>query len=121
MLEVREPQTKLFFEQRVTLDKTDRPEYSAIYEGEIPMSEQEQEALKSLLGDGGASVTVSREIGEMSYGNGGKCFASVTIKCDLSQAGIEAAQGWAAHFASKFVETQHGEMKAQVQRLGIIQ
>ena len=84
------------------------------------MSDQENDQLKTLLGDGHASVTMSREIGEMDYGNGGKCFASVTIKCDQSTPAIEAAQGWAAYFAAKVINTQHAEMKAQVQALGII-
>jgi hypothetical protein len=121
MTEHRFPQTKLKYEHRITINKEDVPEYSAVFEGEVPMSDQEKDALQQILGDGNASVTVSREVSEMNYGNGGKCFASVTIRCHQDQQAIQAAQSWAAHFAESFINSQHPQMKAQVQALGIIQ
>ena len=112
-------QTKVFFERRITTNKEDRDEFSLVYEGEVPMSQQEADQLKLLLGDGNASVTMGREVGEMSYGNGGKCYARVTIRCDLSQDAVRAAQGWASYLAESIITEEHAKMKAQIALLGI--
>jgi hypothetical protein len=41
---------------------------------EAPMDQNQQDAFKALIGDGLGRATVSREMGESDYGNGGKVF-----------------------------------------------
>lgn len=84
------------------------------------MADQQQADLKVLLGDGNAKVTVSREISENDYGNGGKTFCSVTLTCDQSIQVIDAAQKWADHFASKYCSEQHIQMKKDLASKGIL-
>lgn len=119
MITVRGPQTYILFEKRVTINKIDLQEQSEVYEGEVIMSAAEQDQIKSLLGDGKATVSVRRGIGEMSFGNGGNCSATVTITCDQSQPAIKAAQDWASYFAETAVDEEAAKMRAQVARLGI--
>ena len=119
MTQYRGPQVRIHYETRVTLDKLDRPELSGVFEGELPMSAEEQDQLKALLGDGNASVSIRRTLGEMTYGNGGNCSATVTVTCDQSQEAVKAALGWASYFAEQVVEEEIAKVREQVVRLGI--
>lgn len=119
MTPIQEPQSNIYYEHRVTLGKIDRPEHSRVYEGEVPMSSQEQDQVHALLGDGNASVTVRRDIGEMSYGNGGRCSVSITIRCNQDTETIKRASHWASYLAESVVYEEHPKMKAQVAALGI--
>jgi len=83
------------------------------------MSAAEQDQVKALLGDGKATVSIRRGLGEMSFGNGGNCSATVTITCDQSQLAIKAAQDWASYFAESTLDEEAAKMRAQVTRLGI--
>ena len=83
------------------------------------MSAEEQNQIGALLGDGKASVSIRRTLGEMTYGNGGNCSATVTITCDQNPEAIKAAQNWASYFAETVLEEEITKVRAQVQRLGI--
>jgi hypothetical protein len=94
-----------------------------VYEGEVKMSQEQQDAYTGLIGDGKASVTVSRELSESDYGNGGKVFVSVSLTVDQSQAAInqgihlanQVAEGATFHYHSVMREqlTQRGLLKAR--------
>lgn len=83
------------------------------------MSAAEQDQMKALLGDGKATVSIRRSLGEMTYGNGGNCSATVSVTCDQSQEAVKAALGWASYFAGQVVEEELAKTREQVQRLGI--
>lgn len=91
-----------------------------VFEGEVPMSQQQQDSYKQLIGDGKASVTASKELSESDYGNGGKVFVSVTLTVDQSQPYIESAIGWAKQLADQKAWEAHAEMKNQLLQRGII-
>lgn len=92
---------------------------SLSYEGDIEMSAQQKNDLKALIGDGQAKVTVSREYSDKNYGNGGSVFVAVTLTCDQSPEGVEAAIGWANYFADKNAGEQVGTLEGRFQQLGI--
>lgn len=76
--------------------------------------------LKTIIGDGKARVTVSKELSEKDYGNGGSVFVSVTMTCDQSQDMIDTAAGWAGFHAEKNVVEQHGQLRTRLQQLSIL-
>ena len=101
------PQATVRFERRVVIDKIDRPEHSLVFEGELPMSQQEADQIKALLGDGKASVSISKGIGDLNYGSGGNVRVTVTLTCDQSVAGVEGAKAWASHLTANILNEEH--------------
>lgn len=91
-----------------------------VIEGEVPMTQQQQDAYKTMIGDGKAEVTASREISEADYGRGGKCFVSIKLTVDQSQAGLEAGEAWAKAFVTQKVWESHEEMRNQLVQRGVI-
>jgi hypothetical protein len=91
-----------------------------VLEQEVPMGQQEKDAYAQLVGDGNASITVSREVGEQSYGNGGKVFVSVTLSCHQDKAYIDSAIGFAKNLADFHVEQHYYELKDKLVKLGIL-
>lgn len=84
------------------------------------MSNEQQDAYKQIIGDGQAKVTVSKELSEADYGNGGKVFVSVTLTCDQSTTGITTGISWAKYLADQKAWEAHAEMKAQLHEKGIL-
>lgn len=119
MTQHRGPQVRIHYETRVKIDKLDRLDLSGVFEGELPMSAEEQDQLKALMGDGKASASIRRTLGEMVFGNGGNCSATVTVTCDQSQEAVKAALWWASYFAGQVVEEELAKVREQVGRLGI--
>lgn len=91
-----------------------------VYEGEAKMSQQQQDAYKALQGDKEASITVSREMSEADYGNGGKVFVSVTLRCDQSGPVINQTIGLAHQIAEGAVLHYHGLMRSQLEQRGLL-
>jgi hypothetical protein len=91
-----------------------------LMEDEVPMSVEQQDAYKQIIGDGQAKVTVSKELSEADYGNGGKVFVSVTLTCDQSATGLTSGLTWAKWLADNKVWEAHAEMKAQLLQKGIL-
>ncbi len=83
------------------------------------MSTPQQDYYKSLVGDGLAKVTVSKELSEMSYGNGGKVMVSVSLTCDQSQAGVNGAAGLADQLAVYYLSQHFDQMRGIVSQKGI--
>ena len=118
MIDARLPLAALRLEQYTKSDH--RQLESLIYEGEAPdMSQETQDALKSLIGDGNAKVTASRQISESDYGTGGHVFVSITLTCDQSQAAVGSAVQWAAHLAEEYAFKQHPALKKRLAEAGI--
>lgn len=90
-----------------------------IQEGDLDMSAEEQAQLKSIVGDGLAKVTVSKELSHKDYGNGGSVFVSVTLTCDQSPDIIDYAATAASHHAEKNVVEHHSKLQATLAQLGI--
>ena len=118
MTEARLPLAALRLEQYIK-DKRQQIE-NLIFEGEAPdMSQETQDALKSLIGDGNAKVTASRQISESDYGTGGHVFVSITLTCDQSKVAVGAAVQWAAFLAEDYAFKQHPELKKRLAEAGI--
>lgn len=62
-----------------------------VYEGEAQMSQAQQDEYRALIGDGQARVSVSRDLSEKDYGNGGGVQVTVSLTCDQSQAALNQA------------------------------
>ena len=112
--------TKIRIRVEAYENKKLRADLSSIYEGELPMADQQQANLKSFVGDAQAKVTASRELSQSDYGTGGKVFVAVTLTCDQSPDAIDSAAQWASYLASKHAQEQHGQLVVQLQSLGII-
>lgn len=91
-----------------------------IYEGEAHMSQQQADAYKALIGDGKARVTVSKELSESDYGNGGKIMVSVSLTCDQSYNAVNGAISLANQVATYWADQHHGEMKQLITAKGIV-
>lgn len=94
-------------------------ERSLISEGDLDMSAEEQTQLKSIIGDGLAKVTVSKELSHKDYGNGGSVFVAITLTCDQSPEIIDYAAKAASHHVEKNVVEHHNNLKQTLDQLGI--
>jgi hypothetical protein len=90
-----------------------------VYEGEVKMSEQAMDAYKALVGDALGRVTVSKELSESSYGNGGKAMVSISLTCDQSHPCLNAAITLADNLATHWVGAHHDNMRQLVSEKGI--
>ncbi len=115
---VKEPLTKMSVHLRFIQNKTEVDHQ--VFEGEVTMTQQQADAYKQIIGDGKASVTVSAELGESDYGNGGKVFVSVTLTVDQSQAGLDSGIAWAKALSNQKAWEAHAELKAQLHQRGIL-
>jgi len=93
---------------------------SEILEGEVPMSQEQQDYYKGVIGDGQARVSVGRDLSELDFGSGGKVFVSVSLTCDQSQAGVTQAIQLASQMAGYYVEQHLHEVKQRCVVLGLL-
>lgn len=91
-----------------------------VLEGEVPMSQEQQDQYKAVIGDGQARVSVGRDMSDMNYGSGGKVFVSVSLACDQSAAAVQYAVGLAAQAADYYVEQHFQQMKQRCFALGLL-
>lgn len=117
-MELEEPRTQLKV-RRSYIQNKEQVELELL-EGEVPMSQEQQDAYKSIIGDAKAKVTVSREMGELDYGSGGKVFVAVTLTCDQSAQGLQYGIGYAAQLADQVISQHHSEMKQKCISMGIL-
>lgn len=102
---------------RTTKDKVETAHL--VYEGEVKMSDQETDAYKVLVGDALGRITVSKELSESTYGNGGKAMVSISLTCDQSHACLNAAITLADNLATHWVGAHHDNMRQLVSDKGI--
>lgn len=91
-----------------------------IYTGEARMSQQQQDAYKSIIGDGNAKVQVGRDLSEKDFGNGGGVFVNVTLTCDQSQDGINRATQLAYDLANGAAWYYHGQVRQDLVSRGLL-
>lgn len=91
-----------------------------VSEGEVQMMSHQVDYYKQLIGDGQASVTVSRELSESNYGSGGKVFISITLTCDQSAQGLESAIAFAKNLAEDKAWSHHAELRNQLVQKGLL-
>jgi len=91
-----------------------------IQEGEAPMSQEQQDYYKNIIGDGQGRVSVGRDMSEMDYGSGGKVFVSVSLVCDQSAGGLSSAINLAAQMADSFIVYHHQQMKERCIQIGLL-
>jgi hypothetical protein len=87
------------------------PTESLIYEGEVPLADQQSLQLNSILGDKAAKVTVGRDMTTKHFGEGGGVFVSVTLTCDQSDPMVDYAIKAAGIIAQKHCHEQFEEHK----------
>lgn len=93
---------------------------SEISEGEVPMTQQQQDHYKSIIGDGQARITVGRDLSDTDYGSGGKAFVSVSLTCDQSSAGISGAIQLAQQMADYYIEQHLGQVRQKCYQLQLL-
>lgn len=92
-----------------------------VYEGEVQFVEQQQlDFYKTLIGDGKARITVSKELSESDYGNGGKTMVSITLTCDQSSNLIQGAIAYADNLATYWVDQHHANLRQLLHQKGIL-
>lgn len=78
---------------------------------EVPLTREDlnmpQDILKSLLGDEKARVTCSAELKSSDFGRGYGCFVSVSLTCDQSEDGVQAAGEQAIVLSRQLCEVNH--------------
>lgn len=113
---VNEPQTRMTVHAHV---KGPKPIHE-IYEGEAKMSQQQQDAYKNIIGDGLGRVTVGRDLSEKDFGNGGGVFVNITLACDQSQAGFQAAIPMAFQLADQWCWFYQRQLADQLVQEGLL-
>lgn len=89
-------------------------DYEDEWEGELEMQTDE---LKEIIGDGKAKITISRELSEKSYGNGGSLFVSITLTTDQSHESVAKAIDLARHYAETTIQDQFDGYRKQIEQL----
>lgn len=117
-IQIDQPHTKLTVHAKV--DEMGITKEHSVYEGEVPMSKQQQDTYKALIGDGQAKVSVGRDIAEKDYGNGGGVFVNVTLTCDQSQAALNQAIQFAYQLADGAVWHYQSQVKQELLNRGIL-
>jgi len=112
------PQSKLKVKREYYKDKNEI--FNEVLDGEVPMSQQQADQYKGIIGDGQASVTVSRNLSQKDYGNGGDVFVSVALTCDQSQAGIQEAARLGAYLADHIIGQHFSELQQKCYSLGLL-
>lgn len=92
-----------------------------VYEGEVQFVEQQQlDFYKSLVGDGKARITVSKEVSESDFGKGGKTMVSISLTCDQSANAINGAVAVADQLAVYWVDQHHTNLRQYLYQKGIL-
>lgn len=105
----------------VTVQVTDgKKSFKHTYEGEKP--KELMDHYKNLIGDGNAGVSVSTDISLKSFGSGVSAMVTVSLTCDQSLNGINAAAELAAqaarHYAKRFQKEGEQELRGQLEAEG---
>ncbi len=114
-----QPLTRLVVDRK--LYHNDREIDHELYEGEVEMTQQQQDAYKAIIGDGLATVTVSRTLSHKNYGSGGDVFVSVSLKCDQSSDGLATAIEYAKQLAEDRAWNHLDQLRHQLVQRGIVQ
>lgn len=117
-MEVILPHTS--FTVRRVYSKNSNDVDNEVLEGEVPMSQQQQDYYKAVVGDGLARVSVGRDMSEMDFGSGGKVFVSVSLVCNQDAQTINYAVGLAASIADYQVEQHFQQMKQRCEAMGLL-
>lgn len=91
-----------------------------VYEGEVRMAQAQQDYYKQLIGDGLSKVTVSRDETVKDWGNGGGVLVTVTLVCDQSEQGVQAAISLAYTIADGAVKYYSPQIKQDLTDRGIL-
>ena len=117
-MELQHPLTKQTVYRRVHQDG--REISTEVSEGEVDMTQQQQDAYKSIIGDANASVTVSRTLSHKDYGSGGDVFVSITLKCDQSGQGLATAVEYAKQLAETKAWEHLDQLRSQLIQRGVL-
>ncbi len=117
-MEITEPLTKLVIERRYWADE--REVDKEVFQGEVTMSQDQQDAYKQIIGDGLAHVTVSKTMSEKDFGSGGEVFVSISLTCDQSAYGLDTAVHYARHLAEAKSAEHFEEMRRGLYQRGIL-
>jgi hypothetical protein len=117
-MELKIPHTSMTVRRVYVKDK--KTIDSEIQEGEVPMSQEQQDQYKAIIGDGLARVSVGRDLSESDFGSGCKAFVSVSLACDQSAAAINYAVGLADQMATYYVERHLQEARQRCYALQLL-
>lgn len=117
-MELKLPHTALTVRRVYIRNKTELE--SEILEGEVPMSQEQQDQYKAVIGDGLARVSVGRDLSESDYGSGCKAFVSVSLVCDQSASAINYAVSLADQMATFYVEKHLNEARQRCYGMGLL-
>jgi len=117
-MELNLPHTAMVVRRVYVRDKQEIE--NEISEGEVPMTQQQQDQYKLVIGDGLARIAVGRDLSDTDYGSGGKAFVSVSLACDQSAAGISSAIVLAQQMADYYVEQHIQAVRQKCYQLNLL-
>jgi len=112
-MQVTLPNTKMTMSARIAGERF-------VYEGEAKMSQAQQDYYQSLIGDGKARVSVSRDESEKDFGNGGGIGVTVTLTCGQTQEQVQAAIQLAQNIADGAVRFYAPQIKQDLINRGVL-
>lgn len=117
-MELSLPHTRMIVSARVVAAGSQLDHF--VYEGEAQMAQAQQDYYKQLIGDGLSKVTVSRDEAVKDFGNGGGVMVTVTLACDQSEQGVQAAISLAYTIADGAVKYYSPQIKQDLINRGIL-
>lgn len=84
------------------------------------MSQQQADKYKAIIGDGLGRVSVGRDLGEKDFGSGGGVIVNITLTCDQSEGGLNAAIRLAHELSDQACWYYQGQLKKQLLEAGIL-
>ncbi len=96
------------------------PDLNQIYEGEVPLADQQTYQLNRFLGDGKSEVVVGLDMAEKDFGQGGGVFVSVKLTCHQDDQTIDYMARAAAGIAQKHLTEQFNIHKQLLQNYRLV-
>lgn len=92
-----------------------------VFEGDAPMSQEQQDKYAAVIGNGLAKVNVGRDLGEKDFGSGGGVIVNISLTCDQSEVALNQAISLAHQLADQACWYYHQQLKQQLLQAGILQ
>lgn len=100
-------------------DAGSKPEHH-LYEGEVVMSQAQQDRYAAIIGDGLSKVTVGHDLGEKDFGSGGGVIVSVTLTCGQNEQSVNSAIALAHEITNNHAWYYQQKLKQQLLQSGIL-
>lgn len=113
------PISKMIVSARI-IDSSGKSNDHRVYQGEAQMNQAQSDAYKAVIGDGLGDISVTRELSEKDYGNGGSVMVTVSLTCGQSAQELNQAIALAFSLADGACWHYNAQVKAELVKRGVL-